>query len=698
MKQIVQPTGGGSVEVVESPVPVCGPTEVLVRTEATLISAGTEKAVTGLAQSSLLEKARARPDLVRQVINRAKVEGVRSTVETVRSRLADDLPLGYSGAGTVVAVGDQVRGVSVGQRVATGGAGCANHAEYQAVPGLLCVPVPEGLTAEHAAFATVASVGLHGLRLADAGPGSRIVVVGLGLIGQLTARMAMASGCDVAGIDIRPEAVALAAEHGVHALIESGNDTTTSILEWSRGRGADAIIITAGSRGDSSILERVPSRCRDRAVVVAVGDVGLDVPRNDFYLKELRLEVPRSYGPGRYDRSYEEWAVDYPIGHVRWTEGRNMEAVLDLLAARRLDISDLITHRIDIGNGASAYDVLDDPASGARGIVLQYPDRGEAASARTLHFPSAGEPRAMRPGKGIGVLGAGLFVRSTILPLLKRAGLGDVVHIASASGVTAARVAERNGVARASADAQAVIDDPEVGLVVVATPHSSHAEMVIAALDAGKDVYCEKPLAITEDELQAVVAAYERNSGVLYVGFNRRYSPMVERAIEILHASAGPVNITYRVNAGPLPAGHWYADRREGGRLLGEVCHFIDTCNALVGDVEVAALHCASPNSDEHDNYHLLIRYEDGSSATILYSGEGHGGTPKEWCEVLGGGHTVVIDNYERMTVDGDRLKIAAGKGHSEGLVSVVSGGAIRPAMVTTEIAIRAVACASSRC
>lgn len=677
--------------MVDAPTPVCGPTEVLVRAAATLISAGTEKAVTGLAQSSLLDKARARPDLVRQVINRAKVEGIRSTVEIVRSRLADDLPLGYSGSGSVVAVGDQVRGFTVGQRVATGGAGYANHAEYQRVPALLCVPVPEDVSAEQAAFATVASVGLHGLRLADAGPGSRVVVVGLGLIGQLTARLAMASGCDVAGIDIRPEAVALAAEHGVRAMLESGNDTTTSILEWSRGRGADAIIITAGSRGDSSILERVPPRCRDRAVVVAVGDVGLDVPRNDFYLKELRLEVPRSYGPGRYDRSYEEWAVDYPIGHVRWTEGRNMEAVLDLLAAGRLDISDLVTHRVDIEKGASAYDILDDPAAGARGIVLQYPDRGDEANARTLHLRSAGESRAMRPGQGIGVLGAGLFVRSTILPLLKRADLGEVVHIASASGVTAARVAERNGIARASADAQAVIDDPEIGLVVVATPHSSHAELVIAALDAGKDVYCEKPLAITEDELEAVVAAYERNDGALYVGFNRRYSPMVRRTIEILGASAGPVNITYRVNAGPLPAGHWYADRREGGRLLGEVCHFIDTCNALVGDVEVAAVHCVSPNSDAHDNYHLLISYEDGSSATILYSGEGHSGTPKEWCEVMGGGHTILIDNYERMTVNGAKEKIEGGKGHAEGL-AVANMGSPAASFRTSRLALRAAA------
>jgi predicted dehydrogenase len=663
MKQVVQATSGGAVELVDAPPPELAPTQVLVRTTATLISAGTERAVTQLAQTSLLGKAKARPDLVRQVFDRARSQGIRSTIATVRTRLNDDIPLGYSGAGVVVQVGDLARGVRPGQLVATAGAGYANHAEYQAVPATLVSPTPEGVTAEQACFSAVASVAMHGYRQAGLGPGSKVVVVGLGLIGQLTARIAMASGCDVAGIDVNPSAIARANATGVLALQEAGDATTQAILEWSRGRGADAVLITAGTPGDSRIIRSVAPRCRDRAVIVAIGDIGLDLDRRAFYDAELELRIARSYGPGRYDPSYEEWAVDYPAGYVRWTEGRNLEAFQDMLASKKVSIDDLVSHRFEIDQAPKAYQLLDDPGVETTGIVLQYPHTDEAP-ARTIVRKT--KPRPVM-GPGIGICGAGLFTRTTIIPSLRAAGLDRIVHISSSSGVTAARVAEREDIATASSGIDAILDDPDVELVVIATPHSSHADLTCRALAAGKHVYVEKPLAITEAQLHAVEAALVDAPGQLYVGFNRRWSPMVTEAKRVLARGAGPITVQYRVNAGPLPAKHWYADPREGGRLLGECCHFIDTANALVDRAPVAVT-CAGPNTDAHDTYVMLIEYDDGSVATITYAADAHPRTPKERCEITGRKHTIVIDDYQTMTIDGEAAKTSTGKGHVEGL------------------------------
>ena len=693
MRQVVQPSGGGGIVVVEAPAPQLTSTSVLVSTSATLISAGTERAVTQLAGSGLVAKARARPDLVRQVISRARTEGIRSTVSAVRSKLATDLALGYSGAGTVLELGPAAvgTGVSVGDRVATVGGGFASHAELQAVPWLLTARIPEQVSDEAAAFCGVAGVGLHGLRLAEVGIGTKVLVVGMGLIGQLVARTALASGCDVLGVDVDRRSLELAEAHGATVSLEEGEATTAAVLEWSRGRGADAVVITAGAHGDSSIIRGVPSRCRDRASVVAVGDVGLDLDRADFYMKELELKVARSYGPGRYDRSYEEWGVDYPIGHVRWTEGRNLEAVLDLLAAGRLDVDDLVTHRFPIGDAVDAYAALDDVDPRPYGIVLTC----DSTADRSSTIATADRARRPVPGvRGVGLVGVGNFTRNVVAPALEAAGAGPIVHVASSTGTTAARFAERHDVPRCSSDANEVITDPEVQLVVVATPHSTHAALVTAALAAGKDVWCEKPLALDEDELEAVEAALERSDGRLYVGFNRRHAPMIHAARSAL-AGAGPVQIEYRVNAGRLPEGHWYADRREGGRLLGEVCHFIDTCAALVDDAPVTSVAAVSPRAAHHDAYHLLIGYEDGSSASIVYSDGSHPSTPKERIEVNGRGRTVVVDNFRSLLVDGSKVKVEAGKGHHEGVAAFVAGrfdDGERTALATTRTALDAVA------
>ena len=661
MKQIVQAASGGPVRLIDVPRPTIGPTEVLVQTVSSVISAGTERAVTSLAQSSLVAKARARPDLVRQVVKKARTQGIGPTARAVRSRLGDDIPLGYSAAGIAVEVGEYVAGVAPGQLVATGGAGKANHAEYQAVPGLLCVPVPQGVSAEDAAFATIASIALHGLRLAEVGPGAKVVVIGMGLVGQLAVRLAQASGCQVAGIDVADFAVQRAAATGALALLESGDATTDAILDWSRGRGADAVILTAAGAGSEAIM-RAPALCRDRANVVVVGDVGLHLDRTPFYDKELSLRFARSYGPGRYERAYEDWAVDYPPGHVRWTEGRNLEAVVDVLAADRLRVADLVTHRFDISDGPAAYKLIESRTEPYLGIALAY----RAA-------PSAEQPIRVSPPKpvpgelGLGLIGAGAFASTVLVPACKAAGFRRLVSVASASGLSARRLAERAGFEKAVSGADAVIDDPEVGVVVIATPHDTHAALAARALRAGKHVFSEKPLALTTEELDDVEDAWRESDRVLFVGFNRRWSEPVRLVREHFASGTGPLVLSYRVNAGTLPEDHWYHDRRQGGRLLGEVCHFIDTCAAIVGEdaADVSGFGSGTQELALSQDVVLALRYPGGSLATITYASGGDPRSPKERIEVLGRGRSAVVVDFHEVTLDGKVQRITAqDKGH----------------------------------
>ena len=666
MKQVVQPVSGGPVEVLDVPRPVIGPTEVLVQTTASIISPGTERAVTALAQSSLLDKARARPDLVRQVLAKAKTEGIQSTVKAVRSRLADDIPLGYSAAGIVLQVGEAVADISPGDLVATGGAGSANHAEIQAVPGLLTSRVPDGVDAESAAFATIASIAMHGLRQADVGPGSKVVVVGLGLVGQLAARLAMASGCDVAGIDVSEHPLAVAEASGVLALAESGTDTTARIREWSRGRGADAVIITAADK-TSRITDRVPELCRDRATVVVVGDVGLELDRTPWYEHELELRFARSYGPGRYERAYEDWGVDHPIGYSRWTEGRNLEAVLDMLAAGRLEVADLITHRFPLESATDAYELIESRAEPYLGIALSY---GKT--------PSPDEPVIVsteRSGQaGIGFIGAGAFAGTVLAPAFQKTG-EPLVAVSSSSGLSARRLADAAGFAKAVSGPDGVLDDPDVTSVVIATPHDTHAELTSRALRAGKHVFCEKPLATTIAELDDVIDALDATDAVLFVGFNRRWSPAVAKVVEHMGGGAGPLVVNYRVNAGVLPESHWYHDRRQGGRLLGEVCHFVDTAAALVGaaPTSVRAIGGGPGEAQLRQDLALVVGFADGSVATITYATGGHHSTEKERIEVLGRGRTAVIVDFRELVLDGKSTSLRPqDKGHDRQIVEFV--------------------------
>lgn len=651
MKQVVQPVGGGSVAVLDVPRPSVDSTQVLVRTLASVISPGTERAVTSLAQSSLISKARARPDLVRQVVRKARSEGIASSLQTVRSRLASDLPLGYSAAGIAVEVGEAVEGVRPGQLVATGGAGHANHAEWQAVPGLLCAAVPEGVTATQAAFTTLASIALHGLRLADVGPGSKVVVVGLGLVGQLACRLAQAAGCDVAGIDVAAEPLRVAAATGVLALEEQGDATTERVLAWSRGRGADAVLLCA-SGSSSAPAQRSPALCRDRARVVVVGDVGLALSRTPFYEKELTLLFARSYGPGRYELAYEEYAIDYPVGQVRWSEGRNFEAVLDLLASGRLRVDDLITHRFQIAEATAAYDLIAAQREPYLAVTLTYPD-GQPEREPPIRLAKLSIP----PDLGVGWIGAGAYSTGTLLPAFKTAGFDRFISVVSGGGLSALRVAERHGFEQAVSTADELIDDPQVEVVVIASPHDTHANLAARALRAGKHVWCEKPLALTIEELDDVETAWHFSGRVLCVGHNRRWSPHVQTVREQLGGEL--CVITYRVSAGRLPAGHWYADRRQGGRLIGEVCHFVDTCAALAGS-EIMQVRARSGGSGEllvAEDVVLALSHRNGSLSTISYASKGSPSTRKERIEVLGGGHTWVIDDFRSIERDGKALR-----------------------------------------
>ena len=762
MKSVVQPIKGGPVEVLDVPQPTPEPTEVLVRTLASVISPGTERAVTKLAQSSLLAKARARPDLVRQVVRKARTEGLAATAQSVRGRLAEDLPLGYSAAGEVVEVGSAVSGLRVGQLVATGGAGKANHAEFQAVPGLLCVPVPDGVPAKDAAFTTVASIALHGLRLAEAGPGSKVVVIGLGLVGQLAARLGMAAGCDVIGIDPAAHARITAAGSGVQALDELGEATTEQVLTWSRGRGADAVLVCAASHSSAPVT-RAPALCRDRATIVIVGDVGLSLDRTPFYERELSLRFARSYGPGRYDMSYEAWGVDYPAGQVRWTEGRNFEAVLDLLAAGRLKVADLVTHCYDIADAAAAYELIDKRADPYLAIQLTYPKKADAdvpvLPKRTVSSadpapgspsspssppamigsivpaprppltsvpsvspppgplapessPSSEPPASSAPSAGsqagIGWIGAGAFSTGTLLPAFRRAGFKRFVAVTSAGGITARRAADRYHFDKAVSGTFPVIDDPDVGIVVIATPHDTHAELAALALKDGRHVWCEKPVALSTDELAQVEAAWEASERQLMIGFNRRWSPAVVPAQAVLAGMASPKFLVYRVAAGPVPEGHWYTDRRQGGRILGEVCHFVDTAQALIGaDIEETVSVLAGdghgrgggdgrvvPGNDAV----VSLRFADGSLATICY-GSALPKAGKEWIEVTSGAHRLVIDDFRSLKLDGKTLwRGRQDKGHracAAAFRQAVTGGKPLPTramLATTHATIQAAA------
>src|SRR6266852_3919626 len=596
-----------------------------------------------------MARAVEQPHLVSQVIQRAKSEGILNTVEAVRSKLGSLVALGYSAAGTVIEVGKDVGNFHVGDRVGCAGVGYASHAEVLAVPKNLCVRLPEQVSFESGAFATVGAIALQGVRLSEPTLGEAVVVIGLGLIGQITVQLLKANGCRVFGIDLDSNKIELARQFGADGGCAPDDDTRSRVMEWSRGRGADAVLITAATSSNQPVeLAGEISRAKGRVIVV--GAVGLNIPRKPYYDRELTFRISMSYGPGRYDPEYEERGHDYPFGYVRWTEGRNIEAFLHLLADGRIDVGPLTTHRFSLDETESAYRLitgeLNEPYLG---VILQY-DTERELEPRIQLAARQTQSAAPAPSVRVGLIGAGNYARAMLLPNFKTAG-AEFHSIATASGVSARQVGERFGFRNCVSGADEVLTNDEINLVVIATRHDSHAELVRRALDRGRNVFVEKPVALNDEELDKVIAAATPSNGQLMVGFNRRFSPLARAAQEFFKDRQTPLSINYRVNAGRVPPDHWAQHPREGGgRIVGEVCHFIDFIQFMTGSLvtRVYAESIASRNQEitNEDSVFITLRFADGSNGSIAYVAEGDKALPKERIEIFGAGKSFVIDDF----------------------------------------------------
>ncbi|MDX6532188.1 MAG: hypothetical protein QOH41_4478 [Blastocatellia bacterium] len=595
-------------------------------------------------QKSLMGRAFDQPALVKQVIQKARTEGVLNTIDAVRSKLQSLVALGYSAAGTVSEVGEGVTEFHRGDRVACAGVGYASHAEVLAVPKNLCVRLPSQVSFDAAAFSTVGAIALQGVRLTEPTLGESVVVIGLGLIGQLAVQLLKANGCRVFGIDVDQNKIALARQFGADSGCAPDDEAQRRVMEWSRGRGADAVLITAATSSNQPV-ELAGDISRPKGRVVVVGAVGLNIPRKPYYDRELSFRISMSYGPGRYDPEYEERGHDYPFGYVRWTEGRNIEAFLDLLAEGRVNVELLTTHRFKLAESERAYELIigNEPYLG---VVLQYDSEGELDHRIALAEKTSAPAAAVR----VGLIGAGGYAKAMLLPNFKAAG-AEFQSIATASGVTARAVGEQHGFRFCVSRAEEVIDDEQANLIVIATRHDVHAKLAQQSLERGRHVFVEKPLALNDEELAGVLAAAEQSEGRLMVGFNRRFSPLARKARALFADRATPLSINYRVNAGRVPRGHWALDPKVGGgRIIGEVCHFIDFMHFITGSLttRVYAEAISSSNQDvnNEDSVFITLRFADGSNGAIAYLAEGDRALPKERIEIFGGGKSFVIDDF----------------------------------------------------
>jgi predicted dehydrogenase/threonine dehydrogenase-like Zn-dependent dehydrogenase len=651
MKQVLQQARTGEVAVVEVPSPKLLTGCVLVRIAASLVSAGTERASSEFASKNLLQKARARPDLVREVIDKVRRDGLFSAAQAVRSRLDHPLALGYSSAGTVIGVGEGVNDIRVGDRVACAGAGYAVHAEIACVPRLLVARIPDSsVSFDEAAFTTVGAVALHGIRTSGVKLGDVVAVIGLGLVGQLTAQMLKAAGCRVIGMDIIPARVELAKHLGADNASESIPVFEEICLAYSDRQGVDAVLITAET-SSSDPVNLAGKVARERAVVAAVGTVGMDIQRKLYYEKELDFRLSRSYGPGRYDAAYEQKGRDYPIGYVRWTETRNMDAFLTLLAEGKLDVKALITHRIPIERARDAYALITGKApEPSLGVVITYPERSEESPRLELvATKSAGAVSAGMPVT-VGLLGAGSFAMGVLLPAIKQVVGVELAGVCAANGSHSRHAATKFGFRYCATDEQKILNDPDVNTIVIATRHHLHAAQVLSGLQAGKHVFCEKPLCLTEDELGEIVRTYESAAPKPHfmVGFNRRFAPMATRMKAFFTENSQPLAMHYRVNAGSIPPDHWVNDPEQGGgRILGEVCHFVDFLSFLAGAPPVEVQTRTLPNAG--DSVVISLRFADGSQGTISYLTNGDKMYSKERLEVFGGDAVAVLEDFRRL-------------------------------------------------
>ena len=686
MKQVVLRGGQPTVADIPAPSPERG--RILVASAASVISSGTERSSLSSGGGSLPMRAIRNPDLVVKTLQHAREHGVRETMELVRGAISDDSPLGYACAGIVLDTGG-VADFTVGQRVACAGAGNANHAEVVSIPANLVAAVPDDVSLRDAAFTTLGAIALQGVRRADPTLGERVVVVGLGLLGLLTVQLLRAAGCQVLGVEPVGSRRELALRFGVERAI-APDGAVDAVLRWSGGVGADIVIVTASS-ASSSIVNDAVTMVRRKGRVVPVGDVGLGLERPDLYQREADVLISTSYGPGRYDPSYEEGGIDYPIAYVRWTENRNMEEFLRLLDTGAVDVAALVDVELPVDRAPEAYEAIRAPEA-PLAAVLTY-DAGAGARAGAVRIARAGKriDGALR----IAVIGPGAFVRGTHLPNLKADGRATVVAVASRRGTTASDVARSLGGADASTDWESVIVREDVDLVIIGTRHDSHAAIAAAALRAGKAVFVEKPLGLSFEEIDDVWAAATENPR-LAIGFNRPFAPLAVKLAQELGARSGPIQLLYRVNA-PLDAAHWLNDPVQGGgRILGEACHMFDFANALCGVPRFVMAGAPPSEVGSVESANVTVTYEDGSVATVAYSGLGGASMPKERIEVFRGGSSWVLDDFRALTTfDGSRETSSESsrvdKGHRPMLSGVIdallAGEAPRPGIESAYLA-----------
>lgn len=649
MKQILQNLGTGETALADIPAPACRAGSVLIQTRASLLSVGTERMLIDFGKAGWIEKARKQPDKVKQVLEKVKTDGLAATIETVKAKLDQPLPLGYCNVGSVLEArldgGDGNR-LQPGDRVVSNGP----HAEVVCVPKNLCVKIPDAVSDEEAAFTVIGAIALQGIRLVAPTLGECVTVTGLGLIGLIAVQLLRANGCRVLGIDFDASKCALAEKLGAETVVLSrGEDPVEKAAAFSRGRGMDAVLITASTQSNDPV-HQAALMCRKRGRIVLVGVVGLELSRADFYEKELSFQVSCSYGPGRYDDAYEQHGQDYPVGFVRWTEQRNFEAVLDLMANRQIDVGALISHRFPFSEALSGYELVGQGKG--LGILLQY-DTAPREFAKTVSLRS---PAATAQKAVVGVIGAGNFTGLVLIPALVKTG-ARLKTIVSAAGVTSTHLGKKFGFESSSTDSEGVFNDPEINTVVISTRHNTHASMVIRGLKAGKNVYVEKPLCIDRDELKQILQAraLPTATGLLMVGFNRRFAPQMLRMKQLLGAVREPKTLIMTVNAGIIPATHWTQDPKiGGGRIIGEGCHFIDCLRFLVGapirSVFAHQIDTKESGAMAQDKMTITVSFEDGSLGTVHYFANGHKSFPKERIEVFCAGRVLQLDNFRKLT------------------------------------------------
>ncbi len=668
MLQIIQDLKKGDTLLEEVPAPLVRKGTVLIKTRRSLVSLGTEKMLVEFGKGNLISKARQQPDKVKQVLDKIKTEGLMPTLEAVFNKLDEPLPLGYCNVGEVVAVGEGVKEFAIGDRVASNG----HHAEVVCIPQNLVAKIPDQVSDEEAAFTVIGSIGLQGIRLINPSFGETVVVIGLGLIGLITAELLLANGCQVIGIDFDIQKVELAQKKGVHAFQSNHTDVVKTVESLTNQVGADAVIITASTKSDE-VISQAAQMSRKRGKIVLVGVIGLDIQRADFFKKELSFQVSCSYGPGRYDEDYEQKGLDYPIGYVRWTEKRNFEAILTALATKRLHVADLITERVPLQDYLQIYNKM---GGGSIASILEYPDTIDWNQT----VVSGKAFQAQKSSGVIGVIGAGNFTKMTMMPALKNSG-AQYKYISSAGGLTAKSLANKYGFEYSTTDYQQILKDEEVDLVLITTRHDAHALMVKESLLAGKHVFVEKPLAINEVQLEEIKQVYQtkEESLTLTVGFNRRFSPFIKQAKTLLGGSTDSLNIIATMNAGFIPVDVWVQDLQVGGgRIVGEACHFIDLMVYLTGSnvAEVTMSALGKNPTEQTDNAIITLKFENGSQGVINYFANGSKAYAKERIEVYSQGRTLIVDNFRKLSAYGFKGFSSMGgtldKGHKDQFKSLI--------------------------